>query len=255
MRQMGHDSYIPRMPRFKKSNFVPHVFSHEDISAIFKACDEMQLKRQHRSSMLMVMPALLRLLYSTGLRINEALSIKNRDVDFERHIITINKTKNNCQRLAPVNPSLEVVLKQYIRYRNEISIPNVSGPDMPLFVKLNGKPCDRVTALRLFHKLLPDAGILYKGNHFGPRIHDLRFTSASHSLIKLSGEGLDPYNSLPLISTFLGHRDINSTEHYVRLTQEIYPDIFKLEDEIISNIYSSLARININENSHDNRFC
>jgi integrase len=56
-------------------------------------------------------------------------------------------------------------------------------------------------------------------------VHDLRHTFAVHSLVKMAKSGLDLYYSLPLLSTFLGHRSLSATDQYVRLTAEMYPDL------------------------------
>ena len=37
--------------------------------------------------------------------------------------------------------------------------------------------------------------------------------------------GMDMYTSLPILSTYLGHKSIYATEHYVRLTMSLYPYI------------------------------
>ena len=167
----------------------------------------------------------MRLLYSTGIIISEALAILNKDIDFERHLIILNKTRNGNQRLAPINNSLEVVLKQYLKYRDKIPVPSIEYQKSHLFVSSAGKPCARKTVLSWFHKILKESNIPYTGNQQGPRIHDLRHTATVHSLIQLTNEGLDIYCSLPILSTFIGHRKIHSTEYYLRLTQEIYSDI------------------------------
>ena len=39
---------------------------------------------------------------------------------------------------------------------------------------------------------------------------------------------------------FLGHKKLSDTETYVRLTQEMYPDVLKLESSITSFLYPAL---------------
>lgn len=253
MCKQGHDCHIPRLPRKYKGDFVPFVFTHEQMLTIFKTCDRLRMKEHHATSILIIIPVLLRVLYSTGIRISEALSILNKDVDFERHLIILNKTKNGNQRLAPINDSLEIVLKQYVKYRNKIPIANIDSQESHLFVSSLGKPCTREAVLIWFHKVLKESNIPYIGNQQGPRIHDLRHTSAVHSLIKLTKDGLDIYCSLPILSAFMGHRKVHSTEYYLRLTQEIYSDVLIQDSTITSGIYSVLrnAKINI-DNGKDN---
>ena len=105
--EMGHPSYVPRVPKYRGSDFVPYVFTPEEMERIFTSCDEWRDKRHTVRNLAIIMPALLRLLYSTGMRVGEAVSIRNRDVDFERHVITLYHTKNGHERLAPLNESME----------------------------------------------------------------------------------------------------------------------------------------------------
>jgi integrase len=239
---LGHDCYIPRLPRKKRNdNFIPFIFTHEQMCDIFNACDRLVMKEHHANSILFIIPALIRVLYSTGIRISEALSILNRDIDFERHVILLNKTKNRCQRLAPINESLEQVLKQYINYRNRIPVPDVANPDRHLFISTIGKACSRSTVLMYFHRILELCGIPRCNDQRGPRLHDVRHTTGVHSLIKSTREGEDFYSFLPLLATFMGHKKVLDTENYLRMTQEAYPEILKMNAEVSLEIYSNIT--------------
>jgi len=57
--------------------------------------------------------------------------------------------------------------------------------------------------------------------------------SEALSLKKMAKSGMDIYYSLPLLSVFLGHRSSGATEHYVRLTSEMYPNILNDKNGII----------------------
>ena len=59
-------------------------------------------------------------------------------------------------------------------------------------------------------------------------------------MIKLANEGLDLYTSLPVLSRFLGHLDPYSTECYLRLTQELYPDVIHKANLELSDIETVL---------------
>jgi len=199
------------------------------------------MKEHQAKSILFILPALLRVLYSTGIRIGEALSVQNKDIDFERHVIVLNKTKNRCQRLAPINESLECVLKQYINYRNRIPVANIANPESYLFVSTTGRACTRRAVLTYFHRILALCDIPRHCDRRGPRLHDVRHTGGVHALIKLIKEGGDIYSFLPLLATFMGHKKVLDTETYLRLTQEVYPEILQMNAEITSEIYSSLT--------------
>jgi integrase len=73
--ELGHECYIPRLPKKPARDFVPYIYSKDEMAKIFNVADSLRLKRKDHRSILMIIPALLRLLYSTGIRIGEALSI------------------------------------------------------------------------------------------------------------------------------------------------------------------------------------
>jgi len=241
--QMGHPCYIPRLPKYHDSDFIPYVFSPEEIQRIFKACDEWRDRRHTVRNLAIIMPALLRLLYSTGMRVGEAISIRNRDVDFERHVITLYHTKNGRERLAPINASLETVLKQYIHFRDLMPINDVSAPDSFLFTSPSGSRSQHSCNIwQRFNSILRDSGIPYQGNHHGPRVHDLRHTACVHSLVQMVKGGRDPYCCLPMLSTYMGHVQVVDTEHYLRLTQNMYPDLIKLDETVTSPVKEVMRR-------------
>lgn len=242
MSGLGIECYIPRLPRKHDSGFVPYIYSQQEIEKIFQACDSIRMRERHSSSIMIIIPTFIRLLYSTAIRISEALAIKNKDVDFDRYVIVLNHTKNGSQRLAPINKSLENVLKQYIEYRNKIPVDGICDPDSNLFVSSIGKPCARKTVLSYFHKILNQAGIPYRGNQEGPRVHDIRHTACVHSLVKMTRAGKDIYCSLPVLSIFMGHKKVLYTEYYLRLTQEMYPDLIHLDSSVTAVINGVINR-------------
>jgi integrase len=137
---LGHECYIPRLPRKKELDFIPYVFTHEQMERIFRECDRLTMLNANMNSALFTIPALIRFLYSTGVRIGEALSIKNVDIDYSRHWIIIRKTKNKMQRMVPVNSSLEEVMKQYESHRNRMPIEGLTDKESFFFVSAIGKP-------------------------------------------------------------------------------------------------------------------
>ena len=234
---LGIECYIPKLPKMPDSGFTPCIFTHQQVSEIFKACDSLRLHDRHMKTIIFVMPALLRLLYSAGVRISEALSIRNADVNFAQKVIVIRKTKNGEQRLVPLSDTMLSVLEEYVRQRNKMPVKGIGNPDSFLFVSLTGRACVAGTVYNRFRKILDMCAIPYKGNHHGPRVHDLRHTCAVHSLVKMNRNGMDIYCSLPLLSTFMGHKSTGATEQYVRLTAEMYPDLLCQQQKLCSYVF------------------
>lgn len=246
MCHLGHECYIPRLPKKSAWNFIPNIFTHQQMERIFRECDKLAMPYySNMDTALIAIPALIRFLYSTGVRISEALSIKNMDVDYHHHQVIIRKTKNQMQRIVPINPSLKEVMKQYERYRDRMPIEGLADKEHFFFVKANGKPFTNKAAYRWFKIVLRQCGIPHIGKQQGPRVHDIRHSCAVHSLEKMVKSGVDIYCALPILSTFLGHKTISGTEKYVRMTQEIYPEIIKMESSLTSFVFPNKIKIDI----------
>jgi len=245
MCNIGHECYIPRLPKAPgKNSFAPYIFSHKQMQDIFSECDSLRLYDKHMSAILFVIPAVVRLLYGTGMRVSEALSLKNRDVDLGRHCIALLKTKNGEQRLAPLSDPLQEVLEQYVICRNKMPLPKVDAPDGYFFVSLNGSFCRAGSVYCWFRRVLAKCGIQHVGNHRGPRVHDLRHTFAVHSLMKMAKSGHDIHYMLPLLSTYMGHKSVGATEQYVRLTQEMYPELLNDERKLCAYVFPKIKITN-----------
>lgn len=245
MCHLGHECYIPRLPKQKELDFIPYIFTHRQMDMIFLECDRMTVLSGNMNTALFAIPALIRFLYSTGVRIGEALSIKNVDVDYSRHWIILRKTKNKMQRIVPINPSLEEVMKQYETYRNQMPIEGLTDKEGFFFVSAVGKPFAKSTTYSWFKKVQKQCGIPHIGKNQGPRVHDIRHTCAVHSFEKMVKSGVDIYCALPILSVFLGHKTIKGTEKYVRMVQEIYPEIIGMENPVTSFVFPNKPEIDI----------
>ena len=54
-----------------------------------------------------------------------------------------------------------------------------------------------------------------------PRLHDLRHSFAVHSLTAWYRQGADVQRLLPVLSTYLGHADLEGTKIYLSMTPEL----------------------------------
>lgn len=242
MCRRGCSCHIPQLPRQPKPDFTPYIFTDEQVAAIFNAADQYRLYDIRMGTALIAMPCVLRLLYSTGMRVSEALSIRNMDVHLDEQFIHLRKTKNGSERIVSVGESMGVVLGDYLRYRNAMPLLHVDDGDSLLFVKSDGTGLRSNTVYQHFRKLLAKCGVPHKGNHLGPRVHDLRHTYAVHALVQMSRAGMDLYTALPILSTNLGHHSLHATEQYVRLTCAMYPEMEKQCSPINAFVYPSICK-------------
>ncbi|MCK9404777.1 MAG: tyrosine-type recombinase/integrase [Chitinophagaceae bacterium] len=169
---IGKTSYKPIMTKWS-STFVPYIFTHDEIKAVFAACDQLRARNANKQSSINIIPALFRLLYGTGMRISEALSLFNKDVHLDEKYIVIRISKNGRERMLPLSDSVTEVCKTYAKYRDRQPIKN--GPDDFFFRSLNGNEVNYGAADTWFRQILRIAGIPYLGRGIGPRVHDLRY--------------------------------------------------------------------------------
>jgi len=235
--KIGIRSYIPRLPQ-RKSGFTPYIFSKDQIAAVFNASDKLRAQRKMMNSIMFVIPALLRLLYGTGLRIGEAVALRYKDVNLTDNFLIIRDSKNGKQRMIPISESLSVVCSDYVDHRD--ALPLLKSEDDCFFVSLNGFACSTDAVYRWFQDILKIAGIPFIGNHHGPRLHDLRHTFAVTSLAQMAESGVDLYSTLPILSTYLGHQSFSATNTYVRLTAEMYPGLLKNIDMVCLNVFPDI---------------
>ncbi|MEA1884005.1 MAG: tyrosine-type recombinase/integrase [Thermotogota bacterium] len=214
----GYKVRVTRDVAFKPTDFKPHIYTKDEIRRYFESVDRFDSSRNKRTKI--QYPLLFRLLYCCGTRINETLGIRKCDVDLEAGIIKLFEVKNNCERYIVLNDELLDLMQHYANKTFYL----LSETDY-IFRSTRDSRYHGATVYEHHRLILKKAGIPYIGDGKGPRVHDWRHTFAVTAFKKMIDEGLDMYVALPVLSTYLGHKTINATEKYVRLTMEIYPFI------------------------------
>jgi|SRR5665647_328995 len=232
---LGYEAYIPSQVITRPSSFTPYIFSDVELQALYDACDSLSLYDKHARSNIMVLPALIRMLAATGIRIGEATNLLDKDVNLEYNYFILRNCKNGKDRIIPMSESLADVCKQYRKYRT--LLPSNSNF---FFIKMNGCQCPPQSFSLWWDKLLKIAQIKRRGKMVGPRIQDLRHTFCIKSMTHLVQEGKDLYYILPILSTYVGHSSLASTDRYLRMTAEMYPDLLNKTESICSYIFSDV---------------
>ncbi len=234
LKRTGVNAYIPTNDDIKSVHisFTPYIFTHEEISRFFDAANAMTLSPHSISPQRhIVMPVIFKLLYCCGLRVSEALCLQGNDVDLTKGILTIRNSKFGKSRYVPMSPEMTEVCRIY----NENRIRWNDGPDW-FFVSPKGGRYDKRIIYDVFRDLLWKAGIPHKGRGKGPRVHDFRHTMAVHSLQQWIVQGIDVTTQLPALSAYLGHKGLKSTEKYLRLTAEVYPEVSQIMQSMYGDI-------------------
>lgn len=231
---MGYDVFLVRDIKYKGTDFVPHIYTLDETKRYFFAVDNYSSCRNKHNSI--QYPVIFRIMYCCGTRINETLGIRRKDVDLDKGIILLNEAKNNKQRYVVVGDDLKQLLNTYAD-----KCFYMLNDDDYIFINANGGRFDEKTVYEKHRDFLLQASIPYLGDGKGPRIHDWRHTMAVYSFKQLTDLGLDMYVALPILSTYLGHKTILATEHYVRLTLQFFPYIEEKFKGMIDRIFGGIT--------------
>jgi site-specific recombinase XerD len=159
---------------------------------------------------------MLLVLYGTGLRVSELVGLDRTDVNLTECLMKVRQSKFGKTRLVPFGPQLHKILAEYDKRRP------ASGDGTPFFTT---RLCGRVKAktLERNYRILCDRTGVRRtdGARLQPRIHDLRHTFAVHRLTSWYRQGADVQRLLPLLSVYLGHVHIRSTQVYLSMTPEL----------------------------------
>jgi len=179
---------------------------------------------------------LLRLLWCCGLRLSEALHLRLEDVDIDIGVLTVRGAKYNQTRLIPVSATLY----DYIRTYWDYMCFSQKEPDAFFLPNHRGESYTRGAFTDQIQRIMLRAGVTKDGIK-PPRVHDIRHSFAVRSLKKMVDENVDIYCALPMLSIFLGHSDIQSTEYYLRLTGHTFPDIAALMESAYEGVFPEVC--------------
>ena len=101
-RHIGQTNRAISLPSLKKETSLPVILNHSELKALFVAPRLLK----HR--------ILLALIYSAGLRRQEAINLKITDIDFERKTIHIRQSKYKKDRVVPLSEYISIGLKKYL---------------------------------------------------------------------------------------------------------------------------------------------
>ena len=176
------DEFDIQRPR--KERKLPTVLSKAEVKAVLDSTHNLK----HRT--------LLSLIYSSGLRIGEALSLRLESIDFNRELIHVRSAKGKKDRITFLSKSFTSLLRIYLQqYR----------PAELIFEGRSGEPYTQVSARQVLKKSLRLSGVKK-----GATLHTLRHSFATHLL----ESGTD----LRYIQELLGHSSPKTTMIYTHVS-------------------------------------
>jgi len=202
--------------------FVPRIFTRAEARLFLQACACLP-KGKGSPLRGMVHGTALMLLYLTGLRLGEALSLNLEDVDLSQGVLKIRRGKFGKSRLVPMAPDLTSRMQHCRRFVEQFF--GLRPPSGCFFPGPKGARCNKNALRYSFRKVLAAASIPWLGPGKGPRLHDLRHSFAVHRMILWYEQGADLGTKLPLLATYLGHVSLSSSQRYLRLTEDLLAEV------------------------------
>lgn len=174
-----------QVPIKKKDKSLPKVISAEKIKEMIDSCDNIK-------HLLIV-----KLFYSSGLRLSELLNLKREDIDFDRGLIMVRLGKGKKDRVSILSDNLKDDLLKYygsMKFKTDYVFEGRSG----------GK-YSKKSVQKVMERL---------GKKIGIKIHPhmLRHSFATHLL----EQGTD----IRYIRKLLGHSDVSTTEIYTHVSNQ-----------------------------------
>ncbi len=167
----------------KKEKKLPSVLSPEEVKALIDATEHFKSK------------LILKMLYSSGLRVSELVNLTPKDLDFQQNIGWVRKGKGNKDRIFKIAESLNKQLQKYISKNPGTHVFSEDGPmstrNVQLLIKTAAKKAN------INKKVTP---------------HTLRHSFATHLLE--NGE------NLLVIQQLLGHENLETTRIYTHISQD-----------------------------------
>lgn len=197
-------SCIPRQPRSIRF----HPLGPAQIGALMSASSRRPGGHGIRDY---AMGFLIGLLYSTGLRLSEALALNLDDIDRRQATLFVRRGKFRKERLVPLSPSTLAALQEWLHRRAAYAD---EGSGAPLFLAGWNRRLNLYQADRAFRRLCRRSGL--QGDP-APRLHDLRHNYACRCLARWREAGEDVDALLPVLANVLGHVDFHATDVYLHL--------------------------------------
>jgi len=191
---------------------LPVVLSREEVKSVLTNIRVLR----HR--------ACLTLIYSCGLRLHEATSLRVNQVDSKRMLIHIQKAKGGIGRYVPLpETTLKILRAHYKTHRNPLLVFPAPGRGEHLET-ISTKPLPDSSIQTVFKKSLREMKVNKEAS-----VHTLRHSYATHLL----EDGTD----IRIIQEYLGHKSIRTTMIYTHLTPLLQNDMSKKVNVLMADLY------------------
>ena len=183
----------------KKEKKLPQYLNYNEMIEIFDVIDTSSLLGLRNR-------LIMELLYATGIRVSELVTIKINDIDINNRSIMV-VGKGDKERIVFFNDVCRVILKKYINESNSVRKTDY------LIINQHGNKITTRGIRLIMDKIIRETSII---KHVHP--HIIRHTFATHLL----NNGCD----LLTVQELLGHASISTTGIYTHVTTEHVKDVY-----------------------------
>ncbi len=188
----------------KREKKLPSYMMKNEVSELMDNFDDEDIIQLRNK-------ALTELLYSSGLRISEALNLNVNELNLASKTIRV-MGKGRKERIVPIGNQAILALKKYIERRSELL---KDSSEKALFLTPKGKRLYQVAAYRFLNKSMKN---VTECKQKSP--HILRHSFATHLL----DNGAD----IKSVGDMLGHASLSTTQIYTHLSIERLKEIYKM---------------------------
>lgn len=169
------------------------------------------------------------LLFTTGMRVSEAINLESSFVNFKERSIYVPCGKSPRDRIVPISKSTSKILKDYKEWREGFKSNTTRFFEHDVVD-------EKLTYNGFYHQFIK---VVTKLGHRAPasegvkrqnlRIHDLRHSFAVNSLIKIYDEGVDVNEAIIQLSSIMGHKRLDETYWYIEAVPDLIAAAFERE--------------------------
>jgi len=199
---VSHDATL-HIETPKKERKLPDVLTEAEVEALLNINVKTTLDSRNK--------AMLELLYATGLRVSELITLKVSDLHLTMGFVQC-FGKNAKERIVPIGDVAIQAVNDYLQHARGKLLKNKKVPT--LFINHHGNPLSRQGFWKILKKLALQANI-----HKKITPHTLRHSFATHLL----ENGAD----LRIVQEMLGHEDIGTTQIYTHVTRGRLKDMYQ----------------------------
>lgn len=175
-------------------SLVRQILTTDEVREVFLCCENETEK------------ALIALCYGSGMRRSELTELNEKQIDFQKGLVSVLASKNNKTRQVPISDFFLGILKEYSRYRLSV-LSKANSKESSFFIDENAKPLsgDNLNELlKSIVKRTENESIIEKKI----TLHCLRHSIATHLM--------DAGESFEYVKTFLGHSIADTSMIYAK---------------------------------------